>query len=80
MKGKKIMEIYEGITEKGRKKKYLVTDAMADYIKTVEYAKKFFKCSEAHITVEPAYTYRDGLYFEDPMKRGTKKVTVVYWV
>jgi len=73
-------EIYEGRTEMNRVKKYVVADAKADYVETVEFAKKLFKCSEAHITVEPAWLYRGMLYLDDPEKSGTKKVTVAYWV
>lgn len=73
-----VFEIYESLT--GRKKKYIVTHAGASYIRTVEYAKKVFKCSEAHITVERGYLYKGELYLEDPMKFGTKSVTVAYWV
>ena len=73
-------EIYEGRTEMNRVKKYVVADAKADYVETVEFAKKLFKCSEAHITVEPAWLYKGMLYLDDPEKSGTKKVTVAYWV
>ncbi len=73
-------EIYEGRTKMNRVKKYVVADAKADYVETVEFAKKLFKCSEAHITVEPAWLYRGMLYLDDPMRYGTKKVTVAYWV
>lgn len=74
----KSFEIYEGFT--GRKKKFIVTGADAEYVKVIEYAKKFFKCSEAHITFEPGYLYRGQLYLADPMKYGTKKVGVAYYV
>lgn len=73
-------EIYEGRTEMNRVKKYVVADAKADYVETVEFAKKLFKCSEAHITVELAWLYKGMLYLDDPEKSGTKKVTVAYWV
>ena len=73
-------EIYEGRTDMNRVKKYVVADAKADYVETVEFAKKLFKCSKAHITVEPAWLYKGMLYLDDPEKSGTKKVTVAYWV
>lgn len=72
------MTIYEGTD--GRKKKYVVAKADADYLEVVKFCKKLFKCSEAHITVEPGYLHKGLLYLEDPMKYGTKKVTVAYYV
>ena len=73
-------EIYEGKTEKNRAKKYVVADAAADYEEVSRYARKLFKCTEAHVTVESAYLYKGMLYLENPEKSGTKKVTVAYWV
>lgn len=72
------MQIYEGLT--GRKKKYIVTKKDADYLEVVSFAKRFFKCSEAHITFEPGYIYKGKLYLNDPMKYGTKVVGVAYYV
>lgn len=72
------MEIYESL--KGKKKKFVVAKADADYIEVVNYCKKLFKCSEFHITVEPGYIYEGLLYLEDPMKYGVKKVTVAYYI
>ena len=74
-------EVYEGRTEKNRVKKYLVTSAGASYVRTAEYARKFFKCSESHITVENGWIYKGELYLENPEKKtGCKMVTVAYWV
>ena len=74
-------EVYEGRTDNNRVKKYLVTAAGASYIRTSEYARKFFKCSEAHITVENGWIYKGELYLENPEKNtGCKMVTVAYWV
>ena len=74
-------EVYEGRTDKNRVKKYLVTAAGASYVRTVEYARKFFKCSESHITVENGWIYKGELYLENPEKKtGCKMVTVAYWV
>lgn len=74
-------EVYEGRTEKNRVKKYLVTAAGASYVRTAEYARKFFKCSESHITVENGWIYKGELYLENPEKKtGCKMVTVAYWV
>lgn len=72
------MQIYEGLGK--RKKKYIVTKKDADYLTVINYAKKFFRCSEAHITFEPGYIYKGQLYLEDPMKHGTKVVGVAYYV
>lgn len=71
-------EIYESLS--GRKKKYIVTKIDADYLEVISYAKKYFKCSEAHIYFEPAWLYKGKLYLEDPMKYGTKRVGVAYWI
>lgn len=72
------MTIYESL--EGRKKKFVVAKADADYIEVVEYCKKLFKCSEFHITVEPGYLYKGLLYLEAPMKHGVKRVTVAYYI
>ena len=71
-------EIYESIS--GRKKKYIVTKIDADYVAVIDYAKKLFKCSEAHIDFTCAWIYKGKLYLDDPEKVGAKKVGVAYWV
>lgn len=71
-------EIYEGFTK--RKKKYVVTDIDADYVVVINYAKKLFKCSEAHIDFTSGYIYKGELYIDDPCKPGAKIVGVAYYV
>jgi hypothetical protein len=45
-----------------------------------EAAKKFFRCSEAHLEVVNGYVLNDELYLEDPHKRGTKLKCVAFYV
>ena len=73
-------EIYEGLTSQNRVKKYIVTNIDADYFEVIKYAKRFFRCSEAHITFEPGYLYKGELYLEYPEKAGAKAVGVAYYV
>lgn len=71
-------EIYESLT--GRKKKYIVTRIDADYVSVIDYAKKLFKCTEAHIVFTCGWIYKGKLYLDDPEKLGAKKAGVAYWV
>lgn len=71
-------EIYESLT--GRKKKYIVTKIDADYVSVINYAKKLFKCTEAHIDFTGGWIYKGKLYLDDPEKLGAKKVGVAYWI
>ena len=71
-------EIYESIS--GRKKKYIVTKVDADYLEVIDFAKRSFKCSEAHIDVTCGWLYKGKLYLDDPEKHSVKPVTVAYWV
>lgn len=73
-------EIYEGLTSQNRVKKYIVTKIDADYFKVMAFAKRFFKCSEAHIDFTCAWIYKGELYLEDPEKTGAKEVGVAYYV
>lgn len=73
-------EIYEGLTSQNRVKKYIVTKIDADYLEVMDFAKRFFKCSEAHIDFTCAYIYKGELYLDDPEKTGAKKVEVAYYV
>ena len=70
--------IYEGFNK--RKKKYVVTDIAADYDLVINYCKKLFKCSAAHIDFTIGYIYKGELYLEDPCKPGTKVIGVAYYV
>jgi len=71
-------EIYEGFTK--RKKKYVVTDIEADYITVIDYCKKLFKCSEAHIDFTCGYLWNGELYLDEPARPGAKIVGVAYYV
>ena len=76
-----MFEIYEGRTEKqNRKKTYLVDEPWTSYICMCEAAKKFFRCSEAHLEVVNGYVLNDELYLEDPHKRGAKLKCVAFYV
>ncbi len=73
-------EIYEGLTRQNRVKKYIVTKIDADYFEVMAFAKRFFKCSEAHIDFTFAWIYKGELYLDDPEKTRAKKVGVAYYV
>lgn len=73
-------EIYIGRTERNRKKTYLVDEPWTSYIDMCEAAKKFFKCSVAHLEITYGYVLNDELYLEDPHKRGAKMKTVAFYV
>lgn len=77
-KGK--IEVYEGFTK--RKQKFLVTP---HFYKKEEleafkkYAKRFFRCSGAHLSIKTAYVIKDELYFEKPSDKGCELVIVAYY-
>lgn len=73
-------EVYESFSKKRTSKKYLVTSIYEDYQDVMSFAKRFFKCSEAHIEFTCGYIYKDELYLEDPEIRGTRVVGVAYYV
>lgn len=76
-----MFEIYEGRTEKqNRKKTYLVDEPWTSYIDMREAAKKFFRCSEAHLEIVNGWVLNDELYLEDPHKRGAKIKIVAFYV
>ena len=79
------MEIYEGRTEKNRKKTYLVFDYELGYSKFSEVraaARLYFRVKDEHIKVVVGYIYKDELYLENPKKKpaGAKLVRAAYWV
>lgn len=78
MAKKVTFEIYEGFTS--RKKKYVVTELKADYKTVIDYCKKLFKCSEAHIDFTCGYLWNGELYLDEPAKPGAKIVGVAYYV
>ncbi|MCR4556364.1 MAG: hypothetical protein K5779_00885 [Saccharofermentans sp.] len=69
-----MFEIYKAC--KGRRT-YIVSKR--DYRPTLEYAKKYFKCSEEHVMCVVGYVYRGELYFEDPKKKNTRACWVAYY-
>lgn len=76
-----MFEIYEGRTEKqNRKKTYLVDEPWTSYIDMCEAAKKFFRCSEAHLEIVNGWVLNDELYLEAPHKRGAKIKIVAFYV
>lgn len=77
-----MFEIYEGRTEKqNRKKTYIVaTEPNMDYWQMIPYAKKFFRCSEAHIEIINGWILNDELFLDDPHKKGAKKRIIAFYV
>ena len=76
-----MFEVYEGRTEKqNRKKTYLVDEVGISYNDMLEAAKKFFRCSEAHIKIVFGYVLNDELYLDDPKLKGTKMKAVAFYV
>lgn len=73
-------EVFIGRTEQNRKKTYLVAEPGTTYIRMCEAAKKFFRCSEAHLEIVNGYVLNDELYLEDPHKRGAKLKCVAFYV
>ena len=79
-------EIYEGITEQGRKKTYLVFSSFEyGYLvhsKALALAKRYFRASEKHIKIVYGYVVKDELYLLNPKKRprNSKLVRVAYYV
>ena len=67
-------EVFIGRTEQNRKKTYLVAEPGTTYIRMCEAAKKFFRCSEAHLEVV------NGYVLDDPHKRGAKLKCVAFYV
>lgn len=82
-KKKETFEIYEGEGRNGKPKKYIVATSKLRSVSVVDmkyYCKRFFNCSEKHIKITLAYINHDELYFEDPVKSGTRMVYVGYYV
>lgn len=70
------MEKYKAL--KGRKV-YLVFDYKRAGSWDYEYiAKNYFKASRRDITFDIGYVYNDELYFENPHRKGAKKVIYAY--
>lgn len=68
-------------TETKKPKTFIVTDIDADYGEVIDYAKKYFKCSEKHIEFESGWLYDGYLYpYADLSgKKGAKIVGMAYW-
>ncbi len=73
-------EIYESYSKKRTTKKYIVVSLRSDYDEVMNFAKKFFHCSEAHLDFTIGYLYEDELYLDSPHLKGTRSVGVVYFV
>lgn len=78
-------EIYEGRTDRNRKKTFLVFPFRKNFdIKWVivlkSVAAKHFRVKVHHIDLCTGYVLNDELYFENPRKKGTKAVFFAYWV
>lgn len=73
-------EIYESYSKKRTTKKYIVVSLRSDYDEVMNFAKRFFHCSEAHLDFTIAYLYEDELYLDDPQLKGARSVGVVYYV
>ena len=79
------MEVYESLKNKQHKKKYLVFELkqgthMRDLNNVEKTATKFFHCSSTHIWITTGWICNDLLYFDDPHKKGKKKVLIAYWL
>ena len=64
-------ELFIGKTKQGRDKKYFVSKYMSVANNA---AKRTLKVTEAHILIQESWTVGDDLYFNNPHKRGQKKV------
>ena len=71
-------EVFIGRTEQNRKKTYLVAEPGTTYIRMCEAAKKFFRCSEAHIEVVDGWILNDELYLDDPGRKAKKRAIAFY--
>lgn len=69
-----MFEIYKSY--KGRKT-YIVSDEQ--FHETVAYAKKYFRCSEAHIECKCVWILNEELYLEDPHSKKAKKHWGAWW-
>ena len=73
-------EIYESYSKKKTTKKYIVVSLRSDYDEVMNFAKRFFHCSEAHLDFTIGYIFENELYLESPHRKGTRSVGVVYFV
>lgn len=66
-------EIYHAIT--GRKTYVVCSGSMVETFMT---ADRHYKINKAHIRVHEAWVVNDTLYFENPHKKGQKRVWAAY--
>lgn len=72
-------EIYEGRTEgQNRKKTYLVFDKKTKADRICQ-AKHYFRVSTLRIGYTDGWILNNELYFENPGKKGAKKVIVYFY-
>ncbi len=70
-------EVFTGRTDRNRKKTYLVFYFDSDKVMARKAAKRFFKCSDDHLSLFVGWRFRNNLYFEDPGIKGAKKVAFI---
>ena len=72
-----MFEIYKSFAKKP--KTYIVaTRPNEKYEDIMSYAKKFFRCSEAHIEVIDGWIQDDELYLECPGRKAKKRAIAFY--
>lgn len=72
-----MFEIYKSFAKKP--KTYIVaTRPNEKYENIMPYAKKFFRCSEAHIEVVDGWILNGELYLEDPGRKAKKRTIAFY--
>ena len=70
-------EVYKSL--KG-KKHYLVFKSKFVSQDNVTAATRYFRCSEKNIYIQEGWILNDELYFENPHKKGSKKVYAIsHW-
>lgn len=71
-------QIFEGFT--GKRKKFLVFDKVTARKDIIKNAKRFYKCSEARLSIGNGFIYNGELYLENPKKKGVRGVWVAFYV
>ena len=71
------MKIFKSLT--GRKT-YLVFPSTTKLEEAREKAKRYFRCSLAHLKQEIGYVYRGQLYLQDPERKGVRLVMVLHYM
>ena len=82
MGAKAKFEVYEGFTK--RKKKYIVSDiniSEKEFYDLLDFSRRFFKCSAAHLQFTDGYIWDGELYLElTEAIFGAKPVNVITYV